>query len=99
MTYRYVLKMDQKRAQYDKWTYRNLDLIVTVDANDFEEAYEEAKRLCPPLPARHEWACFAQSITKVDEPQEHVHSAACDKTTPTTLQRVWTKQGFRYRGV
>lgn len=100
MTYRYVLKIDQRCSRYDKWVYRNLDIIVTVDANDFDEAYAEAKRISPPLAARHEWACFMQSATKLDEPEEleeHTHSAACDKTTPTMLRR--SDRGFRYRGV
>lgn len=92
MTYRYVIKMDQRSARNDKWVYRDMDMITTVDADTFEEALEEAKRILPPLVKYHEWAAFVQSVTPNDEPVV----AAVPEPTPTILQR--TPRGFRYRG-
>lgn len=66
--YTYVLKADQQTGGYNS-SYRNMDIVVTVVAETWDLAQEEAKRILPPLKSStSSWAFWSKSITPYEEP-------------------------------
>lgn len=67
--YTYVLKADQQTGGYNS-SYRNMDIVVTVVAETWDLAQEEAKRILPPLKSStSSWAFWSKSITPYEEPR------------------------------
>lgn len=79
--YTYVLKADQQTGGYHN-RYLGMDIPVTVVAENYEEAKEEAIRVLPPIKSgAASWAFWSNGISVYEEPfppPPEVHESASE---------------------
>lgn len=92
--YTYVLKADRPKYR-DGTGWMNLDVPVTVVAEDYEAAKEEALRILSKPPSSSGWSFWTQSITPYEEPWPPPYTP-----DPYSLETVTqSAKKFRLRGV